>query len=172
MSSWMHRLALATASAAAVMLASCGGSDEEEVQTTELAESDQAVLGGDWPLDAETSAFLIKTDAEWQQAWAERKAVLVCDSVVAPYNDAACAADSAPAIDFSTYSLVGLLIAPARVFIAPTPRRVFLEQDGHVLVVQYEYHNTYHVGFYNYTGTRFFLVPKTEAELSAQAKEV
>jgi hypothetical protein len=165
------RLVLATA--AAVMLASCGGgTDEEEVQTIALSEGDEAAVGGDWPLDTTTSAFLIKSDEQWQQVWSERKAMLVCDSVNAPYNDAACAADAAPAIDFSKNSLVGLMINGVLVFQGPTPKRVFHERDGQVLVVEYEYHNPYHVPFYLYTQTRFFLVPRTDAELSARAKEV
>jgi len=163
------RLAMTLATAA--VLASCGGDSVDEVPITELAESDLAVLYGDWPLDTTTRAFLVKTDAEWQQAWSERKAVLVCE-VYTPYNDAACAADSPPAIDFSRYSLVGLLLNPVMGFGDPTPTRVFHEQDGRVLVVQYEYHNPYHVPFYLITQTRFFLVPKTDAELAAEATEI
>jgi hypothetical protein len=169
MSFLARRAALALAVFA---LASCGGgSSREHVQTAELPEADQAAVSGDWPLETTTSAFLVKTDAQWQQLWSERQAMLVCEDY-APYNDAACAASGPPAVDFSKYSLVGLLLRPALYFVDPTPTEVFLENDGRVLVVEYEYHTPYKVPFYLYTGTRFFLVPRTEAELSARPKEV
>src|ERR1700741_2763764 len=114
--------------AATFALTSCGGgSNTHDVAVTEFFESDQLTLSGDWPLDTGTRAFLITNDEEWQLAWNNRKATLVCETYT-PYNERACAASSPPAVDFSKYSVVGLLLNPVSYFVAPTPRRVFIDE--------------------------------------------
>lgn len=169
--SFKHRGLWALALAAAFTLAACGGGDaEKDVEVTELPTEDQYVLSGDWPLDTSTRAFLVRNDEEWAQAWADRKAQLQCGTAT-PYNDLACAADAPPAVDFSKYSLVGLLIHPVYFFDSPSPAHVFADDDNRKMVVEYAYHHTYKVPYYFVTGTRFFLVPKTEFTLKAMAKD-
>jgi hypothetical protein len=168
----VHRARLLLTLAAASLLASCGGgSSKTDQPVTELSASDNAVLSGDWPQDTPTRAFIVRNDEEWQAAWQDRKATLNCESY-ADYNRAACAADSPPAIDFSKYSLVGLLLNPVSYFKDPTPDEVFLDDEDHNLVVRYSYSVTYHVPAQLVTGTRFFLVPATDLPLDAEAKDV
>lgn len=161
------------AMAAMLLLASCGGGDSKTDQpVTELSASDNAVLSGNWEVDGTTRAFIVRSDAEWQAVWQDRKSQLVCDHVNAPYNDAACAADEPPAIDFAKYSLVGLLTGYVYYFDEPSPDRVFIDSDDDTLVVRYAVYTTFHVPSQLVTGTRFFLVPKTDLPLDAQAKDV
>jgi hypothetical protein len=155
---------------ATVLLASCGGGDSKtDVTVTELSASDNATLSGDWPLDGRTEAFIVRDDSEWQARWHVRKADIICGEFW-PYNDAACAADTPPTIDFSKYSVVGLLLNPVDYFDEPTPDRVFVENDDE-LVVRYSIHTDYHVPSQLVTGTRFFLVPKTDLPLKAEVKD-
>lgn len=159
--------------AATALLASCGGSDSTTDQpVTELSATDNAVLSGNWELQGNTRAFIVRSDAEWQSVWLDRKAQLVCDHLNAPYNDDACAADGPPVIDFAKYSLVGLLVTPVGYFHDTPPDEVFTDDGDHKLVVRYTYSIVYKVPYYLVTGTRFFLVPKTELPLDAQAKDV
>jgi hypothetical protein len=161
------------AAAATLALTSCGGGDgseSQQVAVTEFAPADQPVLAGDWPLDATTRAFLVQSADEWQQAWVARKAVLNCEAF-ASYNAPACQATSPPAVDFSRYAVVGLLLNPVYYFVAPSPARVALEGDGSSLVVEYRYANSFRAPFFHVTGTRFFLVPRADARLKARATE-
>lgn len=171
MTRFTHQVRWGLAFAATVLLASCGGSDSKTDQpVTELSASDNAVLRGDWPLDGQTKAFIARDDAEWQAIWSARKTQLMCGDAW-PYNDAACAADAPPAIDFSRYSVIGLLLHPVLYFKDPTPDEVFIE-GADKLVVKYSYSTTFHVPAQLVTITRFFLVPKTDLPLDADAKDV
>ena len=111
--------------------------------------------------------------AGWRvvQTFPNRKANLVCESYT-PYNEQACAASAPPVVNFSEYSIVGLLLNPVSYFVAPTPMRVFVDEDARLLVVEYEYGTSLKAPFYYVTGTRFFLVPRTDAQLNARAKKV
>lgn len=173
MSRPIHPLRWGLAIAAMALLASCGGgSSKTDQPVTELSESDNAVLSGSWELRGDTRAFIVRSDTEWQAAWLERKAQLVCDHLNAPYNDEACAADGPPTIDFSRYSLIGLIVTPVGYFHDTPPDEVFTADDDHKLVVRYAYYIVYKVPYYLVTGTRFFLVPKTDLPLDARAKDV
>lgn len=171
MTRFTHRVRCGLAFLAMSLLASCGGGDSKtDVPVTELSAADNDTLSGDWPLDARTKAFIVRDDAEWQAIWHDRKAYITCGEFWF-YNDAACAADVPPTIDFSKYSLVGLLLNPVEFFDEPTPDGVFVDNDRDKLVVRYSIYTTYHVPALLITGTRFFLVPKTDLPLEAEVKD-
>jgi hypothetical protein len=161
---------------ACYMLASCGGggSDDDLQQAapiTEMSASDQSVLAGDWPLATATRAFLIHNDMEWQQAWNERKASLTCLPTPMSYNQAACSAGAPPSIDFTTYALIGIVCQITWQFGTPTPMQIFSQDNGNSMVVEYTYSAMTRPTF-NVPGARFFLIPKTGAQLIAHSKEV
>ena len=158
------------------MLVSCGGggSDDNLQQALPIAEmsaSDQSVLAGDWPIALATRAFLIHSDAEWQQAWNERKASLTCLPTPMGYNQAACSAGAPPSIDFTTYALIGIVCQITWQFGTPTPTRIFSQDNGNSVVVEYTYSQMTRPTF-NTPGARFFLIPKTSAQLISHPKEV
>jgi hypothetical protein len=50
----------------------------------------------------------------------------------------------------------------------PSPRSIELQDGGATLYVEYRFGHIAHAGLVNITATRFFLVPRTEAQLRAK----
>jgi hypothetical protein len=151
----------------------CGGGDvRQEVQVAEVPIAQQAALTGDWPLQGKTSAFIVRDDQSWKQVWDARKADIDCSLPNAkPYNVAACNSDTPPAIDFTQYALVGVLLDPLYYFVPPSPSDIFIDESANALVLSYQYRQVIRVPFFLVTGTRFILVPKTSPRLSARPSE-
>ncbi len=170
------KFTIAAILASSFLASSCGGGGEggnsiQSATVTEFSASDQYVLNGDWPLESTTRSFLVSSDDEWQQTWKSRRAALSCSSAV-PYNEQACGADSPPIVDFSRYSVVGILLSPAYYFRTPNPTRVAIDVSNNTLILEYSYSNPHKAPFYYQTNSRFFLVPKTNAQLSSRPGEV
>ena len=157
------------------VLVSCGGTEENEqlVPVTAVSAEQRSGLLGDWPLRSETASLIVRDHKEWEAVWQERMAGLAdrCGTAY-PNTEGFCGAKVPPPIDFSRYTLVGLLLTPLCSFALPTPTRVAMDTRANVLIVEYQYSDTYKTPFYLITDTHFFLVPKTDARLDARPSKV
>ncbi len=157
---------------AAVALVACSGSEEgtQDLSTTGLPASAQPAVAGDWAISTgNTRAVAARSTAEWQAVWTDRRTQINCDLT---FNQAACAATTAPNIDFSNHDLVGIALSSHCAFATSNPSRVFLDFSSDKLVVEFSYACVFKTPlFQEATKTMFFLVPKSSSAIELRGSE-